>query len=85
MKKPKVQMTGILADGPDYASKESTVLRPLILVTQQPWPEADETRRKLLAKSTHIADDNMQTFLEGVMHISEELLEDVVPLLVRKP
>lgn len=71
VKKPKLQMIGILANSPDYASKESTVLRPLILVTQQLWPEADETGRKLQDKSTHIVDDSMQTFLEDVMHTSE--------------
>ncbi|XP_042438058.1 probable WRKY transcription factor 49 [Zingiber officinale] len=36
-------------------------------------------------KSTHIADNSMQTLLEDGTRASEGLLEDVVPLLVRKP
>lgn len=84
-KKPKLQTTSIHAEAQDCAIKESTALGPLILVTQPPWPETDETGAKLVHKSTHIADNGMQTLLEDVTHASEGLLEDVVPLLVRKP
>ncbi|XP_042433646.1 probable WRKY transcription factor 49 isoform X2 [Zingiber officinale] len=68
--KPKLRMTSIPAEARDRAMKESPALGPLIL------PEH---------KSTHIADDSMQTLLEDVTRASEGLLEDVVPLLVRKP
>ncbi|CAL9211704.1 unnamed protein product [Musa hybrid cultivar] len=84
-KKPKLQSTDLHAEVPDCVPPEPTVHSPSMLLMQQSQAEA-RSLVEGLDQSKDTTDDSLRHGLdEDVMQRSQGLLEDIVPLLVRKP
>ncbi|RZR94346.1 hypothetical protein BHM03_00023017 [Ensete ventricosum] len=84
-KKPKLQSTDLHAEVPDCVPLEPTAHSPSVMLMQQPQAEAGRLVEGL-DQSKDTTDDGLRHGLnEDVMQRSQGLLEDIVPLLVRKP
>ncbi|XP_065048126.1 probable WRKY transcription factor 49 [Musa acuminata AAA Group] len=84
-KKPKLQSTDLHTEVPDCVPPEPTVHSPSMLLMQQSQAEA-RSLVEGLDQSKDTTDDSLRHGLdEDVMQRSQGLLEDIVPLLVRKP